>query len=114
MKDQKAIKLKRMNEDNLKIEKERLDGVRKLDAQLDMRGLEQRIKLDDRQDNQRVRETLDRQQIGVEQDKKVALAAMGITRSRDLEKDKLTIINVNRQKVKDEQTHLRAHMTREI
>ena len=37
-----------------------------------------------------------------EYEKKVALAAMGITRSRDLEKDKLTLININKQKQRDE------------
>ena len=35
-----------------------------------------------------------------------ALAAEGISRVRDQEKDKLTLINLNRQKIKDEQTHL--------
>ena len=50
----------------------------------------------------------------VEQEKKVAMAAMGITRSRDFEKERLANININKQKIIDEQTHLRQHMQREI
>ena len=39
--------MKQMHDDNLKIEKERLDGVKKLDAQLDVRSLEHRIRIAD-------------------------------------------------------------------
>ena len=42
------------------------------------------------------------------------MAAMGITRSRDFEKERLANININKQKIIDEQTHLRQHMQREI
>jgi len=39
---------------------------------------------------------------------------MKITNTRDHEKEKLTQINLNRQKYKEEQLHLQNHMKREI
>ena len=49
-----------------------------------------------------------------EQEKKEALAAMHITHSRDIEKTKLTQINLVKQRVKEEQLHLQNHLRREI
>ena len=96
------------------MEKERLDKVKSQDKQLDMLSLEQRMKNDTEQDDLRVQEKLNQAAKVVEQEKKVAMAAMGITRSRDFEKERLANININRQKIIDEQTHLRQHMQREI
>jgi len=46
----------------------------------------------------------------MEYERKVALAAMSITHSRDIEKTKLTNINLQRQKHKEEQLHLQSHL----
>ena len=39
---------------------------------------------------------------------------MGITRTRDQEKDKLTLINIDKQKAKEEQIHLQKHLAKKI
>ena len=52
------MKLKKMHEDNLKKEKERLDTIKMYEYKLDKISLEQRIKLDEAQDEVRVKEKL--------------------------------------------------------
>jgi len=47
-----------MHEDNLKKEKERLDTIKMYEYKLDKISLEQRIKLDEAQDEVRVKEKL--------------------------------------------------------
>ena len=77
---------------------------------IDRENLKQRIAIQERQHEARIKEKTDMQKRNQEYEKKVALAAMGITRSRDLEKDKLTLININKQKQRDEQKHLKQHL----
>ena len=45
-----------------------------------------------------------------EYDKRVAMAAKAISYERDFEKDKLTAININRTKVKQDKLHLQQHL----
>ena len=47
-----------MHQENLRVEKERLDKVKSHDKQLDMLSLEQRMKNDTEQDDLRVQEKL--------------------------------------------------------
>ena len=63
---------------------------------MDKLSLEQRIRNDVAQDDLRVQEKLNVAMKVHEQEKKVALAAMSITRSRDFEKERLANININR------------------
>ena len=106
--------LRQMHEVNLKTEKTRLQNERKMQDVIDRENLKQRIAIQERQHEARIKEKTDMQKRNQEYEKKVALAAMGITRSRDLEKDKLTLININKQKQRDEQKHLKQHLQKEI
>ena len=47
-------------------------------------------------------------------EKKVALAARGITRNREIEKEKLTQINLIKQKQKEEHLHLQNSLKKEL
>ena len=112
--EEHARNLKSMHEENLKIERQKLANERKMQADIDKTSLEQGIKIQEAQMQRRVQEKIDMQRKNADYEKKVALAAMGITRSRDVEKDKLTMLNINRQKLKDEHTHLQNHLKKEI
>ena len=58
------------------------------------------MRIDKEQDEKRANSRLEMQRRNAEYEKKVAMAAKAISRDRDLEKDKLTKINIDKTKAK--------------
>lgn len=80
----------------------------------DRESLRQRIILMDVETNKREKEFAKIRNKKAEAEKLAEIASVGVTRKRELEKEKLTKINITRQMVKDEQTHLKNHLQRSI
>ena len=92
--------LRSMHSTNLQTEKQRLDAQRRSQIEIDKHSLETRMRIDREQDDKRANSRVEMQRRNAEYEMKVAMAAKAISRDRDLEKDKLTKINIDKTKAK--------------
>ena len=91
--------LRNMHDLNRKVEKDRLETVRKMESESDMVSLKARIRLQEDQTLRKQDEKLKQYRKYTDLHKKVAIAAKDITNEREYEKDKLANINIKRKKV---------------
>ena len=100
-----------MHEINIRTEKQRIEGQNRTQKEIDRFSLQKSIEIEKQQYAKRAQAAVDFHQRNVEYEKKVAVAAKGITREREIEKEKLTSINVNKAKLVEEQRAMREHHT---
>ena len=72
------------------------------------------MKLDEEDVNRRANSRLEMQRRNEAYDKKVALAARAITRDRDMEKDKLTKIGIEKKTAELDKKFMQQHLQQEV
>lgn len=87
-----------MHQNNIVTEKMRLDAERQEQREIDKQSLETRIRLDREDVARRANSRLEMHRKNAEYERKVAMAAKAISKDRDMEKDKLTKINIDKKK----------------
>ena len=88
--------LRNMHQVNIQTEKHRLDAQRRAQFEVDKHSLETRLKQEKDETQRRANSRIEMQKRNAEYEKKVAMAARAITYDRDNEKEKLTMINIDK------------------
>ena len=81
---------------------------------MDKQSLETRMRIDMELDDKRANSRIEMQRRNAEYDKKVAMAAKAISRDRDLEKDKLTKINIDKTQAKQNRLYMQQDLNQEV
>ena len=72
------------------------------------------MKMDKDQADKRANSRIEMQRKNAEYEMKVAMAAKAISRDRDIEKDKLTKINIDKTKAKQDKLFMQQHLQKEV
>lgn len=91
-----AEKLTNMHTQNLITQGKKKASMKKFEHETDRMAVDNGIRMADNSVLKRKKEILEQKRKNHESEKKTAMAAKGITREREIEKDKLTLISLNR------------------